>query len=228
MPAGAPTRWLQLALTSGMLFSALSNLLRWCPNCCQYPSGQTNNWTVLLTSPGSLLYMPLLAEGVVFLCRVLYVPWGQRCCWKITFPSCLAHRSHTALSTAAVARCTTPFSGPIWSGNKTHQHFLGKKRIFRSPSQGHASWIKRQQWKLCPNAGKDWRREKKGMTEDEMAGWYHQLNGHEFEWTLGVGDGQGGLACCVHGVAKSWTRLSDWTEWKLTWRLSSSPVVSYL
>ena len=36
----------------------------------------------------------------------------------------------------------------------------------------------------------------KGMTEDEMAGWHHQLNGHEFESTLGAGDGQGGLACC--------------------------------
>ena len=41
------------------------------------------------------------------------------------------------------------------------------------------------------------------MTEDEMAGWLHQLNGHEFGWTPGVGDGQGGLACVVHGVAKS-------------------------
>ena len=40
------------------------------------------------------------------------------------------------------------------------------------------------------------RREKKGMTEDEMVGWHHWLDGREFEWTLGVGDGQGGLACC--------------------------------
>ena len=47
------------------------------------------------------------------------------------------------------------------------------------------------------------------MTEDEMAGWHHRLNGHGFGWTLGVGDGQGGLACAVHGVAKSQTRLSD-------------------
>ena len=37
------------------------------------------------------------------------------------------------------------------------------------------------------------------MTEDEMAGWYHRLNGHEFGWTPGVGDGQGGLACCTWG-----------------------------
>ena len=46
------------------------------------------------------------------------------------------------------------------------------------------------------------------MTEDEMAGWHHQLDRHEFEWTLGVGDGQGGLACSIHGVAKSRTQLS--------------------
>ena len=38
--------------------------------------------------------------------------------------------------------------------------------------------------------------EGKGMTEDEMAGWHHQLNGHEFKQALGVGDGQGGLVCC--------------------------------
>ena len=47
-----------------------------------------------------------------------------------------------------------------------------------------------------PDAGRDWRQEEKGMTEDEMAGWHHYLDGHEFEQTLEVGDGQGGLACC--------------------------------
>ena len=46
------------------------------------------------------------------------------------------------------------------------------------------------------DAGRDWGQEEKGMTEDEMAGWHHQLDGHGFGWTLGVGDGQGGLACC--------------------------------
>ena len=47
-----------------------------------------------------------------------------------------------------------------------------------------------------PDAGKDWGQEKKGTTEDEMVGWHHRLDGHEFGWTLGVGDRQGGLACC--------------------------------
>ena len=47
-----------------------------------------------------------------------------------------------------------------------------------------------------PDAGKDWRQEKKGTTMDEMVGWHHRLDGHEFEQALGVGDGQGSLACC--------------------------------
>ena len=46
------------------------------------------------------------------------------------------------------------------------------------------------------DAGRDWGQEEKGMTEDEMAGWHHWLDGQESGWTLGVGDGQGGLACC--------------------------------
>ena len=48
--------------------------------------------------------------------------------------------------------------------------------------------------------------------QDEMAGWHHQLDGHEFEQAPGVDDGQGSLACSVHGLAKSQTQLSDWTE----------------
>ena len=63
-------------------------------------------------------------------------------------------------------------------------------------------------WK-DPHAGKDWGQEEKGTTEDEMAGWHHQLDGCEFEWTLGVVDGQGGLACC-----NPWDRKElDTTEW---------------
>ena len=62
------------------------------------------------------------------------------------------------------------------------------------------------------DAGRDWGQEEKGMTEDEMVGWHHRLDGHESEWIPGVGDGQGGLACC-----NSWGRKeSDTTEW-LNW-----------
>ena len=62
-----------------------------------------------------------------------------------------------------------------------------------------------------PEAGKDWRRKEKGTTEDEMVGWHHRLNGHEFEQAPGVGDGQGSLVCCSPWVTKSQTRLSEWT-----------------
>ena len=47
-----------------------------------------------------------------------------------------------------------------------------------------------------PDAGRDWGQEEKGMTEDEMAGWHHRLNGYEFEQALVVADGQGSLTCC--------------------------------
>ena len=63
-----------------------------------------------------------------------------------------------------------------------------------------------------PVAGKDWRQEAKGATEDEMVGWHHRLDGHEFEWALGISEGWGSLASYSHGVAKSWTWLSDWTR----------------
>ena len=66
-------------------------------------------------------------------------------------------------------------------------------------------------WKE-PDAGKDWRQEKKEMTEDKMVGWHHWLVRHELEQAPGVGDGHRSLACAIHGVTKYWTRLSDWTE----------------
>ena len=66
-------------------------------------------------------------------------------------------------------------------------------------------------WK-DPDAGKDGGQEEKGMTEDEMVGWHHRLNGHGFGWTPGVGDGQGGLACCG-----SWGHKKLDTTERLNW-----------
>ena len=63
-----------------------------------------------------------------------------------------------------------------------------------------------------PDAGKDWRQEEKGTTEDEMVGWHHQLNWHGFGQTPGLGDGQGGLACC--GL---WGRKESDTTERLNW-----------
>ena len=77
------------------------------------------------------------------------------------------------------------------------------------------------------DAGRDWGQEEKGTTEDEMAGWHHQLDGHESEWTPGVGDGQGGLACCDswgRRVGHDWVTELSWTELKppVFWFLDST------
>ena len=71
-----------------------------------------------------------------------------------------------------------------------------------------------------PDAQRDWGQEEKGTTEGEMAGWRHRLDGHEFEWTLGVGDGQGGLADLPgmlqfmgsQRVGHDWETELNWTE----------------
>ena len=76
-----------------------------------------------------------------------------------------------------------------------------------------------------PDAGKDWRREEKGMTEDEMIGWHYWFDGHEFVQAPGVGDRQRGLVYSVHGELDT---ISDWTE--LNWshvRLFYNPMVAH-
>ena len=97
---------------------------------------------------------------------------------------------------------------------KTLESPLDSKEIQRVNPKGNQSWIfigrtdaeaeapilwppDVKNWLVGkdPDAGKDWKQEEKGMTEDEMVGWYHQLNGHEFEQAPGVGDGQGSLVC---------------------------------
>ena len=85
-----------------------------------------------------------------------------------------------------------------------------KLQYFDEPPD-EKSWLI---WK-DPDAGKDWGQEEKWTTEDEMVGWHHRLNGHEFEQFLGVGDGQGSLACC-----SPWGRrvCTDWAT-ELNWRL---------
>ena len=84
-----------------------------------------------------------------------------------------------------------------------------------------------------PDAGKDRRQEEKGMTEDEMVGWYHRLDEHEFEQALGVGDGQGTLPCCSPWGYKEWdtTERLNWTEvkaWTLPQFYLESPLLKSL
>ena len=77
------------------------------------------------------------------------------------------------------------------------------------------------------DAGKDWGQEEKGTTEDEMVGWHHRLNGHGFGWTLGVGDGQGGLACCGSRSCKE-LDTTEHLNWTTTQRSSFGSVVKNL
>ena len=110
---------------------------------------------------------------------------------------------------------------------------LDNKEIQPASPKGNQSWIfigrtnaeapilwppdsKSQLTGKDPDAGKDWGQEEKGGTEDELVGWHHWLNGHEFEQTPGDGGGQGSLACCSPWVTKSQTCLSDWTivQWR--------------
>ena len=75
-------------------------------------------------------------------------------------------------------------------------------------------WEELTHWK-DPDAGKDWKQEEEGMTEDEMVGWHHWPDGHEFEQDSGVGDGQGGLACCSPWGCRfrhDWATKLNWTN----------------
>ena len=87
--------------------------------------------------------------------------------------------------------------------------------IGRTDAEAPIFWsfnVKSRLIRKDPDAGKDLRQEGKGTTEDEMAGWHHGLDGCKFEWTPGVGDGQGGLACC-----SLWGRKESDTTERLNW-----------
>ena len=114
---------------------------------------------------------------------------------------------------------------------KTLESSLDCKEIQPVHSKGYQSWVffgrndaKAETPVLWPpdvkswltgkdsDAGRDWGQEEKGTKGDEMAGWHHRLDGHEFEWTPGAGDGQGGLECC-----NSWGRKELDTTEQLNW-----------
>ena len=85
---------------------------------------------------------------------------------------------------------------------------------------GHLMW--RTDSLKSPDAGKDWRQEKKGTTEDEMVGWHHQPNGHEFEQAPENGEGQGSLACCSPWDHKE-TETTEWLNWTYNPQMKGPP-----
>ena len=107
-----------------------------------------------------------------------------------------------------------------WTARRSNQSIL-KETSPRCSLEGMMLKLKlqyfghlMQSWLIGkdPDAGRDWGQEEKGMTEDEMAGWHHRLDAYESGWTPGVGDGQGGLACCG-----SWGRQESDTTERLNW-----------
>ena len=126
------------------------------------------------------------------------------------------------------AECQKTDAFELWCWRRL-ESLMDRKEVKPVNSKGYQPWIfigrtdaealilwppDAKNWltgKDC-GAGQDWKQEEKWMTEDEMVGWHHWLYGHEFEQALGVGDGQGGLACCSPWSCKE----SDMTE-QLNW-----------
>ena len=100
---------------------------------------------------------------------------------------------------------------PVHSKGDQSWVFIGRTDLkLKLQYFGHLMWRVDSLEKT--HAGRDWGQEEKGMTDDEVAGWHHWFHGHESEWTPGVGDGQGGLACC-----DSWGRKESDTTERMNW-----------
>ena len=78
------------------------------------------------------------------------------------------------------------------------------------------------------DARKDWKREEKGMTEDEMVGWHHWVNGHEFAQALEVGDGQRGLACDPSSWGHRELLMTEWLNWLKPFSVQSYPIFVFI
>ena len=141
------------------------------------------------------------------------------------------HRSHGPFSLSVPTEldyenqnlCNTNLRVP-WTARRSSQSILKEispglswegmmlklKLQYFGPLMRRVSWLIGKD----PDAGKDWWQEEKATTEDEMVGWHHWLDGHEFEQALGVGEGQGGLACCDSWGCKELdtTERLNWTE----------------
>ena len=110
----------------------------------------------------------------------------------------------------------------LWTARRSNQSILKEFSpecsleglMLKLKLQCLATWYEELTHLKDPDTGRDWRWEEKRMTEDQMVEWHHWLNGREFEWTPGAGDGQGGLACCSPCGRKE----SDWAT-ELNWKI---------
>ena len=175
-----------------------------------FRSRQYSNGCVLNNSAVSHLDVERRREGGL----------GSQCFYsQPSSHSCPEGRYQTFLSfflIIAVGFCQKNQGQPfvlIWICVKTVNPKENQPWIFtgRSDAKAPILWppdVKSRLFGKDPDAGTDWGQEEKRVTEDEMAGWHHRLDGHEFEQAPGIGDGQGGLACC----SPRGRRESDTTE----------------
>ena len=164
--------------------------------------------------------------------RVWSLVWGEPTCCGATSLCTTATEACMPWRLLHRREATTMKKSCLWAVvlEKTLESPLNYKEIQPVHPKGDQSWspgrtdaetetpilwlLDGKSWLIGkdPDAGKDWRWEEKGMTEDEMVGWHHWLNGHGFGWTPGVGDRQGGLVC-----SSPWGHKElDTTEW-LNW-----------
>ena len=135
-----------------------------------------------------------------------------RFCCVCTASCCQVYGGHLGLLWCLCV-CTQPVHS---EGDQPWDFFGGNDAEAETPVvwPPHAkSWLVGKD----SDAGRDWGQEENGTTEDEMAGWHHWLDGRESKWTPGVGDGQGGLACCYswdHRVRHDWVTDLIWSDLK--------------
>jgi len=124
-------------------------------------------------------------------------------------------------------RCWRKLLRVPWNARRSNQSILNQSWLFTGRTDAEAetpilwppdakNWLTGKDL----HAGKDWRQEEKGITEDEMVGRHQQLDGHEFEQSPGVGDGQGSLVCCSPWGHKE-SDTTEWLNWlaeEMTWR----------
>ena len=158
------------------------------------------------------------------------IPWTEE---PGALPSMGSQRVRHDWATEHLSKAGRNPRNPQSRLEKTLEHPLDCKEIQPVHPKGDQSWVfigktdveaetpilwppHVKSWLIGkdPDAGKDWGQEEKGVVEDEMVGWYHWLNGRESEWTLGFGDGQGGLVCCNSWGRKKLHRIErlNWTE----------------
>ena len=140
----------------------------------------------------------------------IYIPWRIWCFWTVVL-----EKTFEGPLDSKEIQSVNPKASQSWI-------FIGRTD---AEAEAPIFWlldVKRWLIGKDPDAGKDWRQDEKGTTENEMVGWHHWLNGHELDQALKVGDGQGGLACCSSRGRKE----SDTTE-RLNWtELNISRLVS--